>query len=78
MHHIGSASRGQLCDFAVYHGRRILAWIYVKNICAHLYWMILVLNLAMNVLCLMTFPSQELGRVIWPATRIRCAGGDLW
>lgn len=74
VHHVGSATTGgQHSDFAVYHGHRNLVWTFVKNMPGKVFWPLLPLHLAMNLVALAVFPLRGQGRVIvrakWDAIR---------
>ncbi|MDH5738889.1 MAG: glycosyltransferase family 2 protein [Nitrospira sp.] len=64
-HHVGSATTGgQHSAFSVYHGHRNLVWTYVKNMPRILFWLLLPLHVAMNLVTLMVFALRGQGRVI--------------
>lgn len=70
VHHLGSATTGgQKGDFAVYHGHRNLVWCYVKNMPGILFWLLLPLHLAMNLVTVCVFILRGQGRVILMAKR---------
>lgn len=49
--HVGSGTTGgQHSDFSVYHGHRNLVWTFVKNMPGVLFWLLLPLHMALNVL----------------------------
>jgi len=68
VHHLGASSTGgQHSDFAVYHGHRNLVWTYVKNMPGILFWLLLPLHLALNLVTLMHYARRS--GVIWRAKR---------
>lgn len=63
--HLGSASTGDAhSSFAVYHGHRNLVWMYVKNMPGRLFWLLLPLHLAMNLVSVIWLSFRGQGRVI--------------
>jgi N-acetylglucosaminyl-diphospho-decaprenol L-rhamnosyltransferase len=48
VHHIGSASTGELSDFAVYHGVRNRMWTFVKDMPGLWMWLLLLPHLAVT------------------------------
>jgi GT2 family glycosyltransferase len=63
--HIGSGTTGgQHSDFSVYHGHRNLVWTYVKDMPGILFWLLLPLHVAMNLVTLVVFALRGQGRVI--------------
>ncbi len=69
-HHVGSATTGgKHSDFAVYHGHRNLVWAFVKNMPGALFWALLPLHLAMNLISVAGFALRGQGRVILRAKR---------
>jgi GT2 family glycosyltransferase len=65
VHHIGSAtSGGQQSDFAVYHGHRNLVWTFVKNVPGALFWLLLPLHLALNLVSVVWFSLRGQGGII--------------
>jgi GT2 family glycosyltransferase len=65
VHHVGSGTTGgQHSDFAVYHGHRNLVWTFVKNMPGMLFWLLLPLHVAMNLVTLVVFALRGQGRVI--------------
>lgn len=69
-HHIGSASSGgQHSDFATYHGHRNLVWTFVKNMPAPLFWLLLPLHLALNVMTIIAISMRGQTRTILRAKR---------
>jgi GT2 family glycosyltransferase len=70
VHHVGSGTTGgQHSDFAVYHGHRNLVWTYVKNMPGVLFWLLLPLHVALNLVSIVWFAFQGQGDVIWRAKR---------
>ena len=67
-YHAGSATTGgQHSDFAVYHGHRNLVWTYVKNMPGALFWLLLPLHIALNLVTIIWFSLQGQGVVILKA-----------
>lgn len=65
VHHIGSAtSGGQQSDFAVYHGHRNLVWTFVKDMPGVLFWLLLPLHVALNLVSVIWFALRGQGDVI--------------
>ncbi len=65
VHHVGSATTGgKHSDFSVYHGHRNLVWTFVKNMPGILFWLLLPLHVAMNLVTLVVFALRGQGRVI--------------
>jgi GT2 family glycosyltransferase len=70
IYHIGSATTGgQHSDFSVYHGHRNLVWTFIKNMPGILFWLLLPLHMALNVLTIVQFALRGQGTVIWRAKR---------
>ncbi len=68
--HVGSGTTGgQHSDFSVYHGHRNLVWTFVKNMPGILFWLLLPLHMALNVLTIVWFTLRGQGTVIWRAKR---------
>jgi GT2 family glycosyltransferase len=68
--HVGSGTTGgQHSDFSVYHGHRNLVWTFVKNMPGILFWLVLPLHMALNVLTIVWFTLRGQGTVIWRAKR---------
>jgi GT2 family glycosyltransferase len=68
--HVGSASSGgPQSDFALYHGHRNLVWTFVKNMPGLLFWLLLPIHVALNVMELCWFSMQGRSRIIWQAKR---------
>jgi GT2 family glycosyltransferase len=73
-HHVGSATTGgQHSDFAVYHGHRNLVWTFMKNMPGILFWLLLPLHAAMNLVAVAVFTLRGQGWVIlrakWDAVK---------
>lgn len=69
-HHVGSGTTGgQHSDFSVYHGHRNLVWAFVKNMPGVLFWLLLPLHLALNVVSIVWFALRGQGAVILRAKR---------
>ncbi|NJA04835.1 glycosyltransferase family 2 protein [Methylomonas sp. UP202] len=63
--HVGSASTGrQRSDFCVYHGHRNLVWTFVKNMPGLLFWLLLPVHLALNLISVVYFSIVGQGGVI--------------
>lgn len=70
VHHVGSATTGgQHSDFAVYHGHRNLVWTFVKNMPGVLFWLLLPLHVALNLVSVLWFSLRGQGAVILRAKR---------
>jgi GT2 family glycosyltransferase len=68
--HVGSGTTGgQHSGFSVYHGHRNLVWTFVKNMPGILFWLLLPLHVALNVLTIVWFTLRGQGTVIWRAKR---------
>ena len=64
-HHVGSGTTGgQHSDFSVYHGHRNLVWAFVKNMPGLLFWLLLPLHVALNLVSIVWFALRGQGRVI--------------
>lgn len=69
-HHVGSGTTGgQHSDFSVYHGHRNLVWAFVKNMPGVLFWVLLPLHLALNLVSILWFALRGQGAVILRAKR---------
>lgn len=78
VHHVGSATTGgKHSDFSVYHGHRNLVWTYVKDMPGLLFWGLLPLHLAMNLVAMVVFTVRGQGRVIFRAKRDALMGLPL-
>jgi len=70
VHHVGSATTGgQRSDFSVYHGHRNLVWTFVKNMPGALFWLLLPMHLALNVVTIFWFIARGQGKVVLRAKR---------
>ena len=68
VHHVGSGTTGgQHSDFAMYHGHRNLVWTFIKNMPGILFWLMLPLHAAMNLVSVIWFALQGRGGVIFRA-----------
>ena len=68
--HVGSATTGGSgSDFSVYFGHRNLVWAYVKNMPGLLFWLLLPLHLALNLLTIAIFARRGQGKLILRAKR---------
>ncbi|NOU09699.1 MAG: glycosyltransferase family 2 protein [Nitrospira sp.] len=68
VYHVGSGTTGgQHSDFSVYHGHRNLVWTFVKDMPGGVFWLLLPLHVAMNVIALVVFTLRGQGRVIFRA-----------
>lgn len=64
-HHVGSGTTGgQHSDFSVYHGHRNLVWTFVKNMPGVLFWLLLPLHVALNLVSILWFALRGQGAVI--------------
>lgn len=64
-HHVGSGTTGgRHSDFSVYHGHRNLVWTFVKNIPGALFWLLLPLHVALNLVSIVWFALRGQSRVI--------------
>lgn len=69
-HHVGSGTTGgQHSDFSVYHGHRNLVWTFVKNMPGVLFWLLLPLHVALNLVSILWFALRGQGAVILRAKR---------
>ncbi len=69
-HHVGSGTTGgQHSDFSVYHGHRNLVWAFVKNMPGVLFWLLLPLHVALNLVSIIWFSLRGQGAVILRAKR---------
>jgi GT2 family glycosyltransferase len=68
--HRGCASSGgRRSDFALYHGHRNMVWVFVKNVPGWLFWALLPLHVAANLVTILRFAAQGRGGVILRAKR---------
>lgn len=73
--HVGSASTGgQHSDFSVYHGHRNLVWTFMKNMPGSLFWLLLPLHVALNMVSIAWFALRGQGGVILRAKRDALSG----
>jgi GT2 family glycosyltransferase len=64
-YHVGSVTTGgRHSDFAIYHGHRNLVWTYVKDMPGALFWLLLPLHIALNLISIFWFFLCGKGRVI--------------
>lgn len=69
-HHVGSGTAGgQHSDFSVYHGHRNLVWTFVKDMPGILFWLLLPLHVALNLVSIIWFAFRGHGGVVWRAKR---------
>jgi len=69
-HHVGSGTTGgQHSDFSVYHGHRNLVWTFVKDMPGVLFWLLLPLHIALNLMSIIWFALRGQGKVILRAKR---------
>lgn len=69
-HHVGSGTTGgQPSDFSIYHGHRNLVWTFVKNMPGILFWLLLPLHVALNLVSIIWFSLRGQGAVILRAKR---------
>jgi GT2 family glycosyltransferase len=67
-YHVGYATTERRhSDFAVYHGHRNLVWTYVKNMPGVLFWLLLPLHIALNLVTIIWFSLKGQGGVILKA-----------
>lgn len=77
--HVGSGVTGTRSDFQLYHGHRNLAWTYVKNMPAWLFWFYLPYHLLVNCYSVLAFTLRGQGRPLWRAKRDAIRGlGAAW
>ena len=78
--HEGSATTGgKHSDFSIYHGHRNLVWVFVKNMPATLFWVLLPLHLMLNLVSIVWFVVRGQGTVILRAKRDAIAGlSRMW
>lgn len=67
--HVGSAVTGRRSDFSIYHGHRNLVWAFVKNMPGVLFWLLLPLHVALNLVSVVWFALRGQGAVILRAKR---------
>lgn len=77
--HVGSATTGRRSDFSVYHGQRNLVWVFVKNMPAPLFALLLPLHVLLNLGALALFLARGQFGVAWRAKRDALRGlGRAW
>lgn len=70
VYHVGSGTTGgKNSDFSVYHGHRNLVWTFVKNMPGVLFWLLLPLHVALNLMSIVWFALHGQGGVILRAKR---------
>ena len=74
VHHVSSGITGRRSDFATYHGHRNLVWTYVKDMPGLLFWLLLPLHLALNLLSIAVCTLRGQLGVILRAKRDALAG----
>jgi GT2 family glycosyltransferase len=75
VHHVGSGTTGgKNSDFSTYHGHRNLVWTFVKNMPGALFWLLLPLHLALNMVSIVWFAFRGQRSVMWRAKRDAVAG----
>lgn len=67
--HVGSALTGRRSNFSIYHGHRNLVWTFVKNMPGGLFWLLLPLHVALNLVSIVWFAFRGQGGVILRAKR---------
>ena len=67
--HVGSAVTGRHSDFSIYHGHRNLVWTFVKNMPGVLFWLLLPLHVALNLVSILWFVLRGQGALILRAKR---------
>ena len=73
------ALTGRRSDFSVYHGQRNLVWVFVKDMPAPLFALLLPLHLLLNLMALLLFLRRGQFAVAWRAKRDAIAGlGAVW
>ncbi|MCX7218012.1 MAG: glycosyltransferase family 2 protein [Burkholderiales bacterium] len=79
-HHIGSGTTGgQHSAFALYHGHRNLVWTFVKNMPGILFWLLLPLHVALNLVSIIIFSFRGHGKIILRAKRDAFLGlPEMW
>lgn len=69
-HHVGSGTTGgQHSDFSTYYGHRNLVWTFVKNMPGVLFWLLLPMHVALNLVSILWFVLRGQGAVILRAKR---------
>ena len=68
--HVGSGTTGgQHSDFSVYHGHRNMVWMFFKDMPGMLFWLLLPLHVALNLVSIVWFTLRGQGLVILRAKR---------
>lgn len=62
--HVGSAVTGKRSNFSAYHGHRNLVWTFVKSMPGLLFWLLLPLHIALNVVSIIYFVFRGQGAII--------------
>ncbi|MBV5317435.1 MAG: glycosyltransferase family 2 protein [Desulfobulbaceae bacterium] len=80
VHHVGSGTTGgQHSDFSLYHGHRNLVWTFVKDMPGVLFWLLLPLHLALNLVSIVWLALRGQGRIICRAKRDAVLGlSTMW
>lgn len=70
VYHVGSGTTGgQHSAFSIYYGHRNLVWTFVKNMPGQLFWLLLPLHVALNLISIIWFTWGGQGGVILRAKR---------
>ena len=70
IHHVGSVSSGgKHSDFAIYYGHRNLVWTFIKNMPGFLFWLLLPLHLALNIISIIWYSVRGRGKTILKAKK---------
>jgi GT2 family glycosyltransferase len=70
VHHVaGGSTGGTHTDFSVYHGHRNLVWTFVKDMPGILFWLLMPLHAALNLVSIPWFLFLGQGNVILRAKR---------
>ena len=79
-HHVVLIKKGgQHSAFSMYHGHRNLVWTFVKNMPGFLFWLLLPLHVAMNLVSIIWFTLHGQGGVILRAKRDALLGlPNMW
>ncbi|MFU8787385.1 MAG: glycosyltransferase family 2 protein [Methylobacter sp.] len=80
VYHAGSASTGgQRSDFSIYHGHRNMVWAFVKNMPGILFWLLLPLHAALNIVSVLYFSRQGQANIIVKAKKDALNGlPNMW
>ncbi len=77
-HHVGSGTTGgRHSDFALYHGHRNLVWTFIKDMPGILFWLLLPLHVALNMISIIWFAWRGHGKVVLRAKRDALLGLPL-